>query len=574
MNYLQNEGIVESQDESDSIFPRLAYDHVDCLRRYGVPDRLDAGQVLYPRGAQDFDFFLILDGTVNVYQEGLPGESAAERIITVYRGGHFTGELSLLSRQKSLVEAVAVEDCRVIRLRPAQLRRLIANEPDIARIVLKAFILRRLRYIRLGLGTVVLAGPRTSREVVRIRSFLERNDYPVQHIDPELPEADVLLHSYGVGPSAEWPVVICRSGSHLQNPSIPEVARCLGIVEVISDLGTVGVAVVGAGPSGLAAAVYAASEGLSTVVIEATAPGGQAGTSSMIENYLGFPLGVSGHELAVRAQVQARKFGARIAIPCAVEGLDCRGSPFVLRLGDGDALQAHTVVVATGAHYRRLGLPELAEFEGNGVHYAATALEGSFCADEDVFVVGGANSAGQAAVFLSGFARHVHMLVRGPGLADSMSQYLLTRIEASDRISVHARSEVTALEGAGHVESVRWRDHVTGESRVNPTSNVFLMLGAVPNTAWLDDCLETDAKGFVRVGADVSDPSGFPSGHGPTGMETSIPGIFAVGDVRAGSVKRVASAVGEGSIVISQIHRTLAARAHGDISGGRRTGGS
>ncbi|GGT38563.1 FAD-dependent oxidoreductase [Streptomyces chromofuscus] len=567
MNYLQHQGIADSQDDGESIFPHLGDAHVDCLRRYGVPDQLEAGQLLYPRGAQDFDFYLILDGTVNVYQQGSPGESEKERIVTVYHGGQFTGELSLLNRQKSLVEAVAVESSHVIRLRPAQLRRMIANEPDIARIVLKAFILRRLRYIRLGLGTVVVAGPRTSREVVHVRTFLERNDYPVHHIDPELPEADRLLKSYGVEPSARWPVVVCRSGSYLENPSIPEVARCLGIVEMISDLRTVDVAVVGAGPSGLAAAVYAASEGLSTVVIEATAPGGQAGTSSMIENYLGFPLGISGHELAARAQVQARKFGARIAIPRAAESLDCGSSPFTLHLSDGDTLSAHTVVVATGAHYRRLTLPELSEFEGNGVHYAATALEGSFCADEDVFVVGGANSAGQAAVFLSQFASHVHMLVRGPRLADSMSQYLLTRIEASAKISVHTRSEITALEGTGHVQSVRWSNKATGTSQRNPASNVFLMLGAVPNTAWLDDRIETDTKGFVRVGSDVSDTSGFSSGQHPMGMETSVPGIFAVGDVRAGSVKRVASAVGEGSIVISQVHRTLAARSNGGRAG-------
>ncbi|WP_037763947.1 FAD-dependent oxidoreductase [Streptomyces sp. 142MFCol3.1] len=559
MNYLENEGNLDAPVDNDSVFPRLSDEHVDCFRRYGFQDRLEAGQVLYSRGAQDFDFYLVLDGTINVYQEGSPGESDEERIITVYAVGQFTGELSLLNRQKSLVEAVAAEDCEVIRLRPAQLRRMISNEPDIARIVLKAFILRRLRYIRLGLGTVVLAGPPSSRDVVRIRSFLERNDYPVHHVDPELSEAGALLDSYGVGTSVRWPVVVCRSGGYLENPTIAEVASCVGIVEVLSDLETVDVAVVGAGPSGLAAAVYAASEGLSTVVIEATAPGGQAGTSSMIENYLGFPLGISGHELAARAQVQARKFGARIAIPRSVEGVDCASSPFTLLLNDGQAVAARTVVVATGAHYRRLDLPELAQFEGNGVHYAATALEGPFCADEEAFVVGGANSAGQAAVFLSQFASHVRVLVRGRGLADSMSQYLLTRIEASAKISVHPRSEITALQGNGHVESVRWSNSATGESRVDPTSNVFLMLGAVPNTDWLNGCLETDPKGFVRVGGDVTDTSAFPSGRRPMAMEASVPGIFAVGDVRAGSVKRVASAVGEGSVVISEIHRALAA---------------
>lgn len=545
--------------EDENVFPRLSEDQVQSVRSYGRVARLEPGQVLYSRGTTDFDFFLVLDGAIDAYQDGDPGDSLRKRTVAVFTSGQFTGELSLLNRQKSLVQTVARDRCTVIRLRPAQLRRLIANEPGTARVILRAFILRRLRHIRLGLGTVLLAGPSNSGDMLRIRSFLDSNDYPVRQIDPD--EADVggVLRDYGLDGAVRWPVVICRPGTYVQNPTISEVAECLGLREKIGDVGTVDVAVVGAGPSGLAAAVYAASEGLSTVVLESTAPGGQAGTSSMIENYLGFPLGISGHDLAARAQVQARKFGARIALPRTVEKLHCDRAPFVLRLSDGETLSARTVIVATGAHYRRLDLPELSRFEGNGVHYAATALEGTFCVDEEVFVVGGANSAGQAAVFLSEAAAHVHMLVRGPALSNSMSQYLLTRIEASPKISVHARSEVAELRGGNHLQSVRWRHNPTGELRETPSSSAFLMLGAVPNTAWLGGCLETDGKGFVCVGSAVSDTSAFPSGRRPMGMESSVPGVFAVGDVRSGSVKRVAAAVGEGAVVVSAVHRALAA---------------
>ncbi|MFD6027531.1 FAD-dependent oxidoreductase [Streptomyces griseoluteus] len=541
----------------EDAFPMLSEDQVSRIREYGSADTLERGQILYSRGATGFDFFLILDGVIHIYQEGNPGDSVEDRTITVLTAAQFTGELSLLHRQKSLVQAVAREDCAVIRLRPAQLRTLMANEPDIAQTVLQAFMQRRLRYVHLGLGTVLLAGPPDSGDMLRIRSFLDRSNYPVRQIDPGEAETAGVLRDYGVKPDARWPVVVCRPGTYMQNPEISEVAECLGLRENIGDLGTVDVAVVGAGPSGLAAAVYAASEGLSTVVVEATAPGGQAGTSSMIENYLGFPLGISGRDLATRAQVQAMKFGARIALPYTVERLDCSGNPLTLRMGDGEVLSARTVIVATGAHYRRLDLPELPRFEGNGVHYAATALEGACCQGEEVFVVGGANSAGQAAVFLSQVAEHVRMLVRGAALSNSMSQYLSRRIDAAARISVHTRSEVVELQGKGHLQKVRWRDNSTGESQVTSSSNAFLMLGAVPNTSWLTDCLETDEKGFIRVGHQVSDTSAFPSDGRPMELESSVPGVFAVGDVRSGSVKRVASSVGEGAIVVAAVHRAL-----------------
>ncbi|MFG3122274.1 FAD-dependent oxidoreductase [Streptomyces sp. NPDC048201] len=544
-----------SMDEN--AFPVLTEDQVRCVSDYGSTESLEGGRVLYSRGATDFDCFLVLDGVIDVYQEGRPGDSPADRTVAVLAERQFTGELSLLHRNKSLVQAVTRDDCTVVRLRPAQLRTLMANEPELAQLVLRAFMQRRLRYLRMGLGTVLLAGPPDSGDMLRIRGFLNRIDYPVRQLDPAEDEAVEMLRDYDVRADARWPIVICRPGSYMQNPTISEVAECLGLRERLDDLGTVDVAVVGAGPSGLAAAVYAASEGLSTVVVEGMAPGGQAGTSSMIENYLGFPLGISGHDLATRAQVQAVKFGARIALPYTVEELHCDRTPYVLRMSDGEELSARTVIVATGAHYRRLDLPELPRFEGNGIHYAATALEGSCCQDEEVFVVGGANSAGQAAVFLSQVAAHVRMLVRGPALSRSMSRYLSTRIEASAKISVHTRSEVVELRGSGHLQSVRWRDDSTGESLDTPSTNAFLMLGAVPNTAWLTGCLETDDKGFIRVGGDVADTSAYPDGSRPTGLESSIPGVFAVGDVRSGSVKRVASSVGEGSVVVAAVHQAL-----------------
>ncbi|MCE4947584.1 FAD-dependent oxidoreductase [Streptomyces albulus] len=317
-------------------------------------------------------------------------------------------------------------------------------------------------------------------------------------------------------------------------------------------------AVVGAGPAGLAAAVYAASEGLRTVVLEAEAPGGQAGTSSMIENYLGFPIGVSGQALAGRAQVQAQKFGARIVLPRLVVWLDCERRPYTITLEDGDRVRGRTVVVATGARYRRLDLPGLDRFEGNGIHYAATLMGAGLCENEEVAVVGGANSAGQAGVFLSRHARRVQMLIRGPGLSETMSRYLQDRIEATDRILVHPHTELTGLEGDEHLTGVRWADNRTGAEEFRPIANVFLMLGATPNTDWLQGCLETDHRHFIRVGADVTDHRTRADGAPPSGLETSLPGVFAVGDVRAGSVKRVASAVGEGSVVVAAVHRALA----------------
>ncbi|WP_345414678.1 FAD-dependent oxidoreductase [Actinomycetospora chlora] len=531
--------------------PRLSAGQVAHVRRYGTVEDVDPDVVLYRRGDRAFDFFLVLHGAIEVRQE--PGAATPE-VVTVYRDGQFTGELALLNGQGSLVGTVTVAPTRVVRLRRAQLRRAMADEPELGRVVLGAFQARRLGYIARAQGTVVVAGPPADPATLALLRFLQRNDQPTRVLDPAATGAAAELAALGVDRSARMPVVVHRRGEYLEAPTIGAVAERIGLDEPLDDLGVADVAVVGAGPAGLAAAVYAASEGLATVVLEREAPGGQAGRSSLIENYPGFPLGLSGHELARSAQVQAHKFGARIVLPRRVARLDCSGSPFVLHLADGDVVAARTVVVATGAHYRRPDLPELDRFEGAGVHYAASALEAALCAGEEAVVVGGANSAGQAAMYLSRHAAHVHVLVRGPGLSAGMSEYLSRRLEASEDVTVHPCTEITALEGDRRLERVRVTDRRTGSSTTITTAAVFLMVGGEPNTGWLQGCLELDDHGFVRVGPAVARTA---DGSPADPFATSVPGVFAVGDVRAGSVKRVASAVGDGAVVVSAVHRHL-----------------
>jgi thioredoxin reductase (NADPH) len=538
-------------------FPALTDEQVARASRIGHVEDVRAGTVLFQRGDRGVDFFIVLHGSIEIFQDSPDG---VPHLLTVHGPHHFTGELALFNDQKLLVTGLMGEDGRLLRLRLPQLRRLLSAEPDIADVVLRAFILRRLGFIQHGQATVVVAGPPTTADTLRVLRFLRRNGYPVTAVDPTSGAgAQELLAQYGLEGRRNWPVVVYGPGRVLENPGNHELASSLGICEDLEPGTVFDVAVIGAGPAGLGAAVYAASEGLRTVVLESEAPGGQASTSSMIENYLGFPTGVTGQALAARAQVQAQKFGARVALPRTVMSLDCSRRPYTLHLENGEQVLTRSVVVATGAHYRRLGLDGLGRFEGNGVHYAATAMEAGLCAGEEVVVVGGANSAGQAAVFLSQHARRVHMLVRGTGLSDSMSRYLEDRIEASDRIALHLQSELTALGGERHLTDVQWTDRRTGVVETHAVTNVFLMLGATPNTGWLCEGVETDHRGFVRVGTEVSDRSHYPDGGPPGGLETSLPGVFAVGDVRAGSVKRVASAVGEGSVVVSAVHRALAA---------------
>jgi thioredoxin reductase (NADPH) len=536
-------------------FPRLTDEQVRRVAAFGTVEDLPRGTVLFERDDRGVDFFLVLEGHIEIYEEGPDGRP---QVMTVHARHQFTGELDLFNDRAILVGGRMGVDGRVARLSRPRFRRMLAAEPDVAEIVLRAFMLRRAGFIAHGQAAVTIVGPPRSGPSVRLQAFLTRNGHPYLTADPEADPAVVaLLEQAGLG-GEEPPVVLCGSSRVLVRPSVEELADCLGISEPLDPDTVADVVVVGAGPAGLAAAVYAASEGLDTLVLEAEAPGGQAGTSSRIENYLGFPVGVSGQSLAARAQVQAQKFGARIAVPRRVTGLEGSGSPYRLRLADGSSVRARTVVVATGARYRSLPRETgIDRFEGNGVHYAATAVEAALCGGEEVAVVGGGNSAGQAAVFLSRHARHVHVLIRGESLAASMSEYLTARIAAADRITLHPCTEITAVTGRRHLEQVTWTTSTTGAQETRPIADVFLMLGAVPNTEWLRGAVSLDDRGFVRVGSDLPDDA---TGHRPGLLATDLPGVYAVGDVRSSSVKRVASAVGEGSVVVSQVHGFLAAR--------------
>jgi len=538
-------------------FPRLTGEQVERVAGFGTVEAPAKGTVLFERGDRSVDFFLVLEGYIEIYETDPTGEPV---VMTVHAQHQFTGELDLFNERAILVGGRMGVDGRVVRLGRAQFRRMLAAEPDIANTIMRAFILRRAGFIEHGQAAVTVLGSRRSADTLRIQRFLSRNGYPFVALDPAVDEeAQVALRDAGVE-ADDGPVVLCRPGQVLVRPTNQTLGDCLGISEPLDATAVVDLAVVGGGPAGLAAAVYGASEGLDTLVLEGEAPGGQAGTSSRIENYLGFPTGISGQQLAARAQLQAQKFGARIAVPRRVARLRVDDRPYRLELDDGSAIRARSVVIATGARYRKLAdLDGFERFEGSGIHYAATAVEAALCEDEEVVVVGGGNSAGQAAVFLTRHAAHVHVLVRGAGLAAGMSDYLVGRIEAvPERITLHRHTKITALHGERHLEQVTWTDGRTGATQTRQVANVFLMLGAVPNTEWLDGAVELDDDGFVCAG--VAAPGGVDGRPGPPLlMEASRPGIFAVGDVRGGSVKRVASAVGEGAIVVSAVHQALAA---------------
>ena len=439
----------------------------------------------------------------------------------------------------------------MVRITRPDFRRLIAAEPDIGEIIMRAFILRRVGFIRHGQGGIELVGPGHDGDTIRLARFMTRNGYPFHLLDTEQDaDAGGFLDCFQLS-ADQLPVVILPGHELLRNPGNAELADKLGLTETLDADTIYDVAVVGAGPAGLAAAVYAASEGLSTIVLESTAPGGQAGTSSKIENYLRFPTGISGQALAGRAQAQAQKFGARLAIAREVTALDCSRRPYALTLDGDQQVRACAVVIASGARYRKLDLPNFSKYEGQGIHYAATAMEAQLCGGEEVAVIGGGNSAGQAAVFLSRTVRHVHIVVRGAGLAATMSDYLVQRIESSPQITLHPSTEVSALDGDGYLRQVTLADRKTGAATAYPIANLFLMIGAEPNTGWLDGCLTLDAKGFVGTGHDGAHQAL------ASPFATTKPGVFAVGDVRSGSVKRVASGVGEGSVVVQAIHQFL-----------------
>jgi thioredoxin reductase (NADPH) len=531
------------------IYPTMSEEMIARVKHYGVEEKAAAGTTLFSRGGRHADFFLVVAGEVGIFHAG--GADDDECLLTVHRHGQFTGELDHVSARALLVTARTLTACRLVRVPAKEFRKLLSGEPDVGEMVMRAFILRRMGFLHHGEAGITIVGSEASPDTLRLERFAIRNGYPLKLIDTVRdPLAADLMVELGLEPN-DLPAVVMPDRRLLRNPTTAEFADGLGLTERFGRDERWDVAVIGAGPAGLAAATYAASEGLRTVVIEALAPGGQAGTSSRIENYLGFPTGISGQALAGRAQVQAQKFGARIAVSRMVTGLDCSSHPFRIHLEDGQIVTATSVVVASGARYRRLSVAEYERFEGAGIQYAATAMEASLCEGADVVVVGGGNSAGQAAVFLSRHVGHVHILVRKEGLAATMSDYLVQRIALSPKITLHGFSEITALHGEQSLQEVEWSDVRSGASTRIDCGALFVMIGAEPNTEWLRDCLALDESGFVVTGRD---------GEGrmlESPYETATPGIYAVGDVRAGSVKRVASSVGEGSVVIQAIHRFL-----------------
>ncbi|HEY6644342.1 FAD-dependent oxidoreductase [Povalibacter sp.] len=536
------------------MFPKLSAAQIERLAVYGKRITTRAGDVLIEPGQRNVDLFVVLEGTLDASRPGADGQ------ITTLTPGEFAGELSTLRGLSGFVRISVIEPGEVLQISGDDLRNIVQTDAEISELFMRAFILRRMGLIAGG-SDVMLIGSRHSGDTLRLREFLTRNNYPFTAVDLESdPDVQELLDRFHVR-ADELPVVICRGDKVMRRPRNREIVECLGMNPQI-DLATVrDVIVIGAGPAGLSAAVYAASEGLDVLVVESMAPGGQAGSSSRIENYLGFPTGISGQALAGRALVQSQKFGAFVHVAWQVVKLHCDRWPYGIELCDGRIVHARSVVVASGAQYRNLPLDNLQRFTGLGVYYAATHLEAKLCKDEDVIIVGGGNSAGQAAVFLAGSCRHVHIVVRAAGLAESMSRYLIRRIEENPHITLHPRTELTALEGDERLERVSWFCRETGEALTEPVGHVFLMTGAVPNTQWLQHCVLLDDRGFVRTGADLTHDelagNRWSLQRAPFLSETSLPGVFAVGDVRSGSVKRVASAVGEGSISIQFVHRVL-----------------
>ena len=543
---------------AEHLYPTLNADQIARVAAHGRARQVSAGEVLAEAGQQTSRFFVVTAGRLEVIRPK-PG---AEELVTVHGPGTFTGEVNLLSGRRGLVMIRAAEAGEVIEMSRECLLGLIQVDSELSEILMRAFILRRVQLIENQISDVVVIGSRHCSGTLRIREFLSRNGHPYTAIDLDREEhVQELLDRFNVS-VADIPVVICRCTVVLRNPSNEAIADCLGFNEAIDLTQVRDLVVIGAGPAGLAAAVYGASEGLDVLVLEATAPGGQAGASSRIENYLGFPTGISGQDLAARAYNQAQKFGAELMVAKTARKLACDRKPYAVELENGMRVPARAVIIATGAQYRRLALANREQFEGAGIYYAATFIESQLCGADEVVVVGAGNSAGQAAVFLAQTARHVHILVRSNGLADSMSRYLIRRIEDHPSITLHANTEIVGLEGNGHLERVTWRNNKTGDAHSRAVRHVFTMTGAVPSTSWLNGCVTVDANGFIKTGTDLTESdlgaAQWPLARAPHLLETSLPGVFAVGDVRCRSVKRCASAVGEGAIAVASVHQVLA----------------
>ena len=541
-------------------FPRLTAAQIARIEPHGRRRLVEPGEVLGDAGGPVTKIFVVVSGRLDLVR---PPRCVGEEVPS-FSEGMFTGERSILAGGRFLARIQASTPCEVIEVSRESLLELIRTDPELSDIFLRAFILRRLQLIDQEFGDVLLLGSNHCQGSLHIREFLTRNGHPYKFVDLDNdPDSQQMLDQFRVS-AGDIPVVICRGSIVLRNPTIQQVADCLGLNPTIDRTAICDVVIIGAGPAGLGAAVYAASEGLNVVMIEANAPGGQAGTSSRIENYLGFPLGISGHELAARAYDQAQKFGAKILIAKSAVRLDCDKKPYRVLLGDGegDPLLTRAIIIASGVEYRRLALDNLSRFEGAGVYYAATPMEAQLCTGEEIAIVGGANSAGQAAVFLAESAKRVHMLIRSDGLSQTMSRYLISRIEAHPRIELHKRTEIVGLDGNGHLEHVAWRTGRGGPVEQQNIRHVFTMTGAEPSTKWLAGCLALDAKGFIKTGSaltpDELSAAKWPLRRPPHLLETSSPGVLAVGDVRSGSTKRVASAVGEGSIAVATVHQILA----------------
>jgi thioredoxin reductase (NADPH) len=541
-------------------YPLLSVAQSNRFRPYARPRYVQSGEVLYQPGDLAVPLYVLLSASVQIFQRNAEGEKP----ITLLSPGMFTGEAGMIGGQRAVVEARVTHCGDVLEVRPDELRSLAARDTELGEVLLRAFILRRLMLITRQLGNVLIVGSRRSPSTVRLQEFLRRNDHPYTYVDLDEDHGSrALVERFQIS-AAEIPIVICNGRAVLRNPSILELADCLGLNDDMNHSLLRDLVIVGAGPAGLAAAVYAASEGLAPLLIESHAPGGQASASSRIENYPGFPAGISGQELASSVATQARKFGTKLVVARAIVQLNCHRRPYELVLQDGGLLFARTIIIATGACYIKPKVDRLQHFEGRGIHYGATFLEAQLCLDEDVVIVGGGNSAGQAAVFLSQTARKVYILVRSPDLNKTMSRYLIQRIVGNPSIEVLCDTELTGLTGENSLEEISWANRTTQKTSTARIHHVFVMTGASPNTGWLRGCVALDPKGFILTGRDLplfaSPETGpaWPLKRAPQLFESSLPGVFAVGDVRAGSVKRVASAVGEGSIAVSLVHRTLA----------------
>ena len=541
----------------DRLFPTLKPAQIERVAARGENRVVQDGEVLVEYGTPNARMFLVRKGNLEIVRP----TGRDEQVFVIIGPGQFTGEISILTGRRVMVRIRARQTAEVVEIGREQLQTLVQTDAELSEIFMRAFILRRVELIARGYGDVVLLGSAHSPSTLRIKEFLTRNNNPYSYLDLDKdPGVQEILDHFQVSVE-DVPVLICRGETVLRHPTNSQIAECLGFNEAVDQKKLRDVIVIGAGPAGLASAVYGASEGLDVLVVESESPGGQAGSSSKIENYLGFPTGISGQELAARAYTQAHKFGAQMIIAKDAKQLTCHRKPYTLSIDDGPPVPAHTVVIATGARYRKLPLENLAQFEGAGVYYGATFVESQLCAGEEVIVVGGGNSAGQAAIFLASTSKRVYLLVRSDGLADSMSRYLIRRIEQTPSIVLLTRTEISALEGSAGLERVRWRNNESGEVETHEIHHVFVMTGATPNTAWLAGCVVLDDSGFIKTGPDLT-PEDLLTVHWPLHrrpylLETSLPGVFAVGDVRSGNVKRVASAVGEGSIAIFFVHRVL-----------------